>query len=621
MRSRLPVGALSPVAIGGIALGALLVAGGPRYPVAIAADGAAVGPAYGVWPLLAVLAVVPAVVSVMLLLVRQRAPGLALIASVGAVSVGQLLLTVQLLLDPVRAARAELVAPAGVGELRPGPGGWLLLAGQLLTVLGGLAAAREASALRGERSMDEPAIGPRTPPGALLLGVGCAVLADLGVLAAPYVSTNPWLVPRSVLDAPVWAAAGGFALAIGIALAVVLACSTPDPRVSVGGLVGAALGVLGVVAPRVTVAALAGSGGLRVALGPVLGVVGVLGLALLACWVGYRGRRAAGRTALTGGYAPADGVGGPGALARLGGAADRLAGAPATALAVRCRLAGAGLTVLAGGCAVAAALTEPLRLAADLPHPQLVARWMLIAAGVLLVPLGVLTATRRLGPTVRPALAVVLVVVPLAAGDPLAALLAVLGLPGVSAGVGLGLMLLSVVLAGAAGLAVVLAGGFERDEVEVTRTPYEGPLPAAAVAAAVLAVPAFWLPLLDGVGWGTTGVLQPPFGLPSWALLAGFAVTAGAALIGPRCRPARAIALFAGVVAVLLFRVLRLAVTPGLAVGDSVGEGAWASGLCLVLVLVAGALVMRGVLRGRPKAVPSSAPAALALPEREEVPR
>ncbi|MDT7680055.1 MAG: hypothetical protein QOG57_365, partial [Pseudonocardiales bacterium] len=247
MRSRLPVGALSPVAIGGIALGAVLVAAGPRYPVAVAADGAAVGPAYGVWPLLAVLAVVPAVVSVMLLLVRQRAPGLALIASVGAVSVGQLLLTVQLLLDPVRAARAELVAPAGVGELRPGPGGWLLLAGQLLTVLGGLAAAREASALRGERSMDEPAIGPRTPPGALLLGVGCAVLADLGVLAAPYVSTNPWLVPRSVLDAPVWAAAGGFALAIGIALAVVLACSTPDPRVSVGGLVGAALGVLGVV--------------------------------------------------------------------------------------------------------------------------------------------------------------------------------------------------------------------------------------------------------------------------------------------------------------------------------------------------------------------------------------
>jgi hypothetical protein len=616
MRSRLPVGALSPVAIGGIALGALLIAAGPRYPVAIAGDGAAIGPAFGVWPLLAVLAVVPAVVSVMLLLVRQRAPGLALVASVGAVSVGQVLLTVQLLLDPVRAARAELVAPAGAGELRPGLGGWLLLAGQLLTVLGGLAAAREAGALRGERSMAEPAIGPRTPPGALLFGVGCAVLADLGVLAAPYISVNPWLVPRSVLDAPVWAAAGGFALAIGIALAVVLACSTPDPRVSVGGLVGAALGVLGVVAPRVTVAALAGPEGLRVALGPALGVLGALGLGLLACWVGYRGRRSAGRTALTGGLTPMDGGDGPGALARLGGAADRLAGVSAAALAVRCRLAGAGLAVLAGGCAVAAGLTEPLRLAADLPHPQLTGRWMLLAAGVLLLPLGVLTGTRRLGPTVRPALAVVLVVVPLAAGDPLAAVLAVIGFPGVKAGVGLGLTLLTVVLAGAAALAVVLAGGFERDEVDLTRTPYEGPLPAAAAAAAVLAVPAFWLPLLDGVGWGATGVLQPPFGLPSWALLSGFAVTVGAVLIGPRCRPARAVALFAGVVTVLVFRVLRLAVTPGPGVGDGVGEGAWASGLCLVLVLVAGVFV----LRGRPKVVPGADRSAAALPEREEVP-
>ncbi|HEX4247980.1 MAG TPA: hypothetical protein VH008_08930, partial [Pseudonocardia sp.] len=151
MRSRLPAGALTPIAVGGVWVGALLLAAGPRYPVAIAANRVAVGPVFGVWPLLAVLAVVPAVVSVMLLMVHQRAPGLALIASLGAVSVGQLLLTVQLLLDPVRAARAELVAPTSVGELRPGLGGWLLLGGQVATALAGLAAAREASALRGER--------------------------------------------------------------------------------------------------------------------------------------------------------------------------------------------------------------------------------------------------------------------------------------------------------------------------------------------------------------------------------------------------------------------------------------------------------------------------------------
>jgi hypothetical protein len=639
MRSRLPIGALTPIAVGGVWAGALLLAAGPRYPVAIAADRVAVGPVFGIWPLLAVLAVVPAVVSVMLLMVHQRAPGLALIASLGAVSVGQLLLTVQLLLDPVRAARAELVAPTGVGELRPGLGGWLLLAGQAATALAGLAAAREASALRGERSMDEPAHGPRTPPGALLLGVGCAVLAGVGVLAAPYVSADPWLVPRSVLDAPVWAAAGGFALAIGIALAVVLACSTPDPRVSIGGLVGVAIGLLGVVAPRVTVAALAGDRGLRVALGPVLGTVGGLGLALLAAWVGYRGRRVAyggghGMSASAGsppagsdsgaghnGHAVLSGAAvfldGTGALARLGGAVDRLAGPPASVLAVRCRRAGAVLAVLAGGSAVVAALTEPLRLAPDLPHPHLATRWLLLVAGAVVVPLGLVTARRSLGPMVRPALAVVLVTVPMAAGEPLAAVLGVLGLDGVNAGPGLWLTLLAVTLAGAAALAVVLAGGFERDEVDLTRTPYEGPLAAASAAAAVLTVPAFWLPLVDGAGWGTTGVLQPPFGLPSWGLLAGFAVTMGALLIGPRCRPGPAMVLYGGVIAVLVFRVARLAVTPGLVPGDGLGEGAWATGLCLAVVVVAAALVPRT----HPRTAPTPVPEPDARLEPEEVGR
>ena len=611
------MGALTPIAVGGVWVGALLLAAGPRYPVAVTADRVAVGPAFGVWPLLAVLAVVPAVVSVMLLMVHQRAPGLALIASLGAVSVGQLLLTAQLLLDPVRAARAELVAPTGVGELRPGLGGWLLLGGQVATALAGLAAAREVGALRGERSMDEPAYGPRTPPGAMLLGVGCAVLTGAGVLAAPYVSADPWLVPRSVLDAPVWAAAGGFALAIGIALAVVLACSTPDPRVSIGGLVGVAIGVLGVVAPRVTVAALAGEHGLRVALGPVLGTLGGLGLGLLAAWVGYRGRRAAysGVAYPTAGQNPhavlagaSMFLDGTGALARLGGAVDRLAGPPAAVLAVRCRRAGAALATLAGGGAIAAALAEPLRLAPDLPHPQLATRWLLLAAGALLVPLGLATASRSLGPKVRPALAVVLVTVPMAAGEPLAAVLGVLGLDGVGAGPGLWLTLLAVTLAGAAALAVVLAGGFERDDVDLTRTPYEGPLAAASAAAAVLTVPAFWLPLVDGAGWGTTGVLQPPFGLASWGLLAGFAVTMGALLLGPRCRPGPAMVLYGGVLAVLVFRVARLAVTQGLVLGDGLGEGAWATGLCLLLVVVAAVLVPRTRSRVTPAPLPEPDP-------------
>jgi hypothetical protein len=415
------------------------------------------------------------------------------------------------------------------------------------------------------------------------------------VLIVPFTSTDPWLVPRSVLDAPIWAAAGGFALAVGIALAVVLACSTPDPRVAVGGLVGVALAVLGVVVPTVAVSVSVPS--LTVSVGPPMAVLGGLGLGGLAMWVGYRGRCGAPPQRPTG--------------------LESLLAPPASVLALRCRLAGSMLAVLAGGCTVAAALTEPLRLAADLSHPHVTARWSLLISGAVVVPLAVGSGARRLGPTARPMLTMALTAVPMVAGGPLAELLPALGLEGVDGGPGLWLMLAAVALAVLAGLALALAGGFERDDVELVDVPYEGPFAASAAAASALTVPAFWLPLVDGVGWGATGVLQPPFGLASWGLLAGFLVTAGALLISPRCRAARAVALLGGVATVLVVRLVWLvAGGDGLSVGGP-GEGAWASGLCLLLVMVT--LVV--ALRLRPLVVLSSVSEAGGQPEREEVRR
>ena len=596
MRARVAVGVPAPVATAGLVLGCLLVAAAPRYPVALTADGGVrVGPAFGVWPLQAVLVVVPAVVAVMLLLVGQRGPATALVSAMGVVAVGRVLMDVQVLRDSIRAARPELVAPLGAAELRPGPGAWLLVGGQALVAVGGLAASGQAGALRGERSMEEPLVGPRTPPGAMLWGVFCAAPTGFGMLLAPYASTDPWLVPRSVLDAPMWSAVGGFALAVGVALAVVLACSTPDPRVAAGALVGVALAVLGAAAPTVVVALMTPV--LRVTPGPVVSVLGALGLGGLAMWVGYRGRR--------------------GVPPRLPLGLESLLAPPAPVLAVRCRRAGALLAVASGTAAVAAGLTEPLRLAADLAHPQLPARWLVLVAGAVVLPFAVLTGTDRLGPVVRPALTLVLVCVPMTAGGPLADLLPALGLDGVAGGPGLWLMLAASGLAVLAGLALVLAGGFERDDVEMVDVPYEGPFAAASAAAAALTVPAFWLPLVDGVGWGATGVLQPPFGLASWGLLAGFAVTAGALLICPRCRPPRSVAVLAGVAFVLVVRLVWLAVGAGPLSGGRPGEGAWASMLCLLLVL----MTLAVALRAGPLVVLSSVPEAGAQPEREEVRR
>lgn len=568
------IGGLALFAVGLSVVGALLVAAGPRYAVARASGGTAVGPASEVWPLLAVLAVVPAVLAVMLLLARRRGAALAVAASVGTIAAGRALLDAQLVRDPAWAARPELVAPVGLGQLRPDIGAWLLVAGQLAIALGGLAAARAVAARRGERTLDDPPTVPRTPQSAVLLGVGCAVLAAYGVLAAPFISADPHLVPRSVLDAPPWAAAGGFALAAGIVLSVVLACSTADPQVAVGGLVGAAIGALGVAAPRVAVAALSSTQ--RVAIGPTLVMLGALGLAALALWVGCRGRR------------PAP----PQRAARL---VHRDNPATRAVLAVRCRCAASRLAMLAGGCAITAALTDPLWPTVDVPDVELPTMRLLLVVGLVLVLLGALTGTRSIGPAVRPTLAIVLVAVPMVAAEPLADLLAVLGW--MRPGPGFWLLIGAVVVAAGAALATVIVGGFERDEVDLSAFRFNPVDASVAWAGAMLAVPAFWLSLRNGAGWGTTGVLQPPFGLASWGLLAGFATTVGALIVAPGCRPRRAVALYAGVALVLVLRLARLAPAPGPGPAGpgsaGPGEGAWATILCLLFVLGSVVLALR----------------------------
>ncbi|HEY2206459.1 MAG TPA: hypothetical protein VGH99_18500, partial [Pseudonocardia sp.] len=242
-----------------------------------------------------------------------------------------------------------------------------------------------------------------------------------------------------------------------------------------------------------------------------------------------------------------------------------------------------------------------LHLAAELPRPQLPTLWLPLAVGIVLVPLAVATLSGASGAVARPTLAVALVALPMALGEPVGELLSVVGLRGVGAGPGLWLMLLAVVLAAAAGLAAVLAGGFERDDVDLSRPrPGGAPMAAASAAGAVLTVPAFWLPMVNGAGRGTTGVLQPPFGVASWALVAAFMVTLGALVIAPRCRPIRAAALLAGVAVVLALRLVRL-VAAGLP-GLVPGEGTWATALCLVVVGVALALAMRQVHRAAPTA-------------------
>lgn len=559
-------GAYLVAAVTLLVVGSGLVAAAPRLRMVDPA--AAGGPAFGVWPLLVVLALTPAVLVVILLLVGQRPAALALVAAVAAVAAGRLVLDLWLAAAPWASTRPELWTPAGIGPARAGPGPWLLVAGQVCVVLAGGFAVAETARSRGEHALaPDPSasrVSPLVPPAA----VGCAVAAGFGLLTTPFRSADPRLLPRTVLEVAPPEAAGGLLLVAGLVLAAGLAASSPDHRVVVAGLAGTALAGLGVGLPRLAVSALAP--GLGIAPGPVLAVAGALGLAALA------------RTVSTHGWAE------PGSLP-----GSRLS-RPALATGLR-RSAGL-LCLLSGGSAMVAAFADPVRLADDLPQPRLPTLGLLLCTGGLLAVAGWITAMHPVGRRIRPALAVVAMAMPMAAAEHLTAVLGVLDVPGVDAGPGWWLACVAVFTALVGAAVAVVAGGFERDDVdlaELTGRPFGGPLAAASAAAAVLAVPAFLLPLVDGAGRGVTGVFQPPFGLPAWTLLAAMAVTVGIALLGPRCRPGPAAVLYTGGCVLLMLRLARIPFGPRPLPAAGLAEGAWASLLCLVLLLVAATVAVR----------------------------
>lgn len=568
-------GALVALSVAMLVVGAGLSALGPRLPVARPAawpgPGAAqaAAPAFGVWPLLVVLAVAPGVLAVMLILVWQRAAALALIAAVGAVAVGRVVLDLALMLQPLAAARPELVAPAAIDGLRAAPGGWLLVAGQLCTVLAGLLAAAEVGRCRGEHGLVAPAGAARVPARVPPVALGVALVAAAGLLAAPFGTGLPFLSDHSVFDAPPAVAAGRLLLAAGIVLATALAASAPDHRVVAGGLVGVALGVLAVAVPSLVVASLAP--GFRPTPGPVMAVLGAFGLAVLARSV-VRAAWAEPRDQADRPPRPATGV-------------------PRVVLADDYRRIGGALCVLAGGCAVAAFVADPVRLVEQLPggagQPRLPTQGLLLSTGLVLAAVGTVTAFSRVGRLVRPGLAVLAMAMPMAAAEYVTAVLGVLELPGVDAGWGWWLAMASVTAALAGAFACALAGGLERDEVDLTDCSFHGPTAAPAASAAVLAVAGFVLPLVGGAGRGVTGVFQAPYGLPSWALLAAMATVVGVGLLGPRCRPERAAVLYTGACLVLVLRLARIVFGPRPLPSAGLAEGAVATALCLVLMLAA----------------------------------
>lgn len=535
---------------------------------------------FAAWPLLAALALVPAVAALWLF---RTAPPVAagLILGLAALAPGRAVLDVQLIADAALAARPELVVPTSLAPLRPGPGLAVLLAGHLLTGLAGVLvlarSAREAdredpAARTAGDPVGEEVAGRGTPRQGLLLSVlGFGLVASVGLVAPPFHSATGFLPARSAFDGPGWALAGTMLLAVSVPVAGCLLAASASRGRACGGLLGVAAGVSAVSAPALAAGLF--STDLSAAPGPVLTLVAAAGLALLA--------GPAGRSLIRDPAVPRPDLVLP-AATRL----HRLAGAVA---------------LLAAGLAAAAVLAPALRVPPGTAEPVLAQGRLLVPAAFVLAGLGVvLLWSPPAAVVVRPALSVAWVVGPLAALALLDPALTASDVPGVRLGAGSWCAAAVVVVAAAAGVCAALAGGVERDDVDLSALAERGtdrPLQLCGAAAALFAVPALALPLARAEGYHLTAIASgsqnPGAQLSSWGLLAGLVAVVLATVVAPRCRPARAVALLAGAGLLVIVRLAELPLVVARLEGAVPAAGVWFSLAVLVLLAFGAGLAVR----------------------------
>ncbi|MQA13289.1 MAG: hypothetical protein GEV09_03700 [Pseudonocardiaceae bacterium] len=578
-------GASVLAAVALLVAGAFALAVAPLLPVVTAADGAPAGAGFPAWPLLVVLAALPACAA-LVLMSRGAAPAAAgVIAGVAALAPGRALLDSQLLADAGLAARPELLVPTSLAPLQPGPAVPVLLAGHLLTIVAGILAligARHAEradvAVPADAGSLEliPAGGGGTRQGLLVGVLVLGTAAGAGMLVAPFGSDNAYLLGRSALDAPGWTLAGGVLLALMAPTAACLLASAGDNSRAGGGLLGVALGVTAVTAPPV--AAGLTMPALRPAWGPVLALLAAVGLIVSAAVLRHRPdvREPARELVLPG--------------------ADRLHRLAAVA------------ALLAGALALGAAVLPAIAAPAGVSAPAVSAARVLVPAGAMLLALGasLLLLARRAG-VLRPALAVSWVAVPLVAGPVLDTVFTAGEIADVGFGPGAWVTAAAVPVAAVAGLLAALAGGVERDDVDLAVLAARGadrPVLVAGLAAAVLAVPAFGLPVATGPDYRATAIATGS-GIAAWGLVTGMVAVVLAAVVAARCRPVRSAAMFAGAGFVVTVRLAELPLVASPIAGAGPAPGTWASLACLVVLAVGVAVSVR------PAAMPAGADAAL----------
>lgn len=534
-------------------IGGLLTSIGSLLPV----SSPATPPGFSSGPLLFILGVLPVAVAVAFAaLGRSLAAGGALVAAAIFVP-GRLLTDLQFLVDGKLAERPELLltTPAS-GELQAGPGLWLLLAGQVITLIAGALMVGQGDRV-GESDRAERSDSRAT----LTLAAVVGILGAVGLLLAPFDSTTPWMIQPDLLNGPLWPLVGGLLLALAVPVVAMMAVTMADSELTMGWLVGGAATLVAVALPPL-VAGLAVPG-LHETAGPYLALIAACGMVVVTV----------------------------GALRAVRRDASGDLAEPELPGAARLHVAVAILGVITAFAAVLGSTTNTFVLPAGLPLPPNFAERGLLPTAVIVGVLSLVMFGRSWAPTLRPMLAVAFAAVPLAGAEALDAAFGGSGIDGVTLGPAPWFTGLALVTAAAGAVCAALAGAVERDDVDLTSVTTQPTVLVPSVLGVLLAIGAFALPVARAEGYAEPGIVTN-FQVTSWGLLVALVTVIIAGFVAPRARAMRAAGLLIGAAAVLLVRVLEFPLTSGRIVGSMAGLGLWFGVASLVVLLVAAGAAM-----------------------------
>ncbi|PTR36936.1 hypothetical protein C8K38_122100 [Rhodococcus sp. OK611] len=591
-----------PVAIAAVVLALLGVAATAVAPV-LGVIRQETGPAVAAAAVTALVcaALAPAL-AVLALVGRRPAVAGTVLAGAGGVSVGLVVLDLQLLDDPINANRLELFRPLTAASLSAGPGAYAILAGHVLVVLAGLlglVAAARASNADGYGHSDYPdhdgaGVGRRIGAGLSVLAVAAAVVLAAALFAPPLRSTDPVLLVPAVIESAAPMSLGAGLVGVAVLIVVAAALAAISPLGAAGAIVGAAVAALGLVGVRL-VAGLPAGDGVSVGPGSVVAIAACAVLIAVGCVIpaaaAARARRGLAQLLA---QSTAAATAAPAAAGTTKSAARARAAAAERARVGRWHVATAVAGIVAGLLGAVGALLPVLSVPDGVPEPRILATRVVLLAGVVLVVACVWLLLSEFAGLVRPAVGVLWAAQVMAVAAALQAVVVAGDLPGFGPGPGAALLALSAVAAAATGLLALCAGSAERDGIDTSvELPVQLPVLIVGSVAALVSVAALGLPLYRGRDFGPDSFAQWPWGWDLWgrALLA--VVIAAAVLVAARSRAARGASLMIGAVTGMSVYLMGWPLTRARVAEPAMGAGAVCGLVAVALLAVTAFMVVR----------------------------